>query len=430
MTTRTIVPATYALAAATVATGAANHAVTGLVPALVDGLHLPLAVVGQLNTAFGLASGIAAPIIGVLTAHWSRRRVLLAGLLLTVAGNAVAAVAPSFVFLIAARILAGLGSAAAMAAALGQAAELNAPGHRARAMAVVIGGLTFALATAPPLAALTAAHHGPALVFAALTAVAVAALAVARTVLPEQAPDAAPVPFAGRLRAVALPGIRPILTAKFLISAAAFAVQTYLTALISTYSPAQMLAAYGAGAVLGTHLGGRAADRHGPRATATAAIAAQVATFAVWPLLGPTPVAIALPFAAGVAFWAAQPAYVRQLTDTARDQAPAVLSIDSSVIFAGMAAGGLIGAIQPAHAFAVWLPVSCSILSAAALGGGVFSGKNPFRACVSWPFTRVVSDTNSAWPDPRQGVPTRSTRQSPRKRSRRSKTPAPISGSR
>ncbi|MEU3625663.1 hypothetical protein BS329_38820 [Amycolatopsis coloradensis] len=368
MTTRTIVPATYALAAATVATGAANHAVTGLMPALVDDLHLSIAIVGQLSTAFGLASGLAAPIIGILTAHWSRRRVLLAGLLLTVAGNAVAAVAPGFGLLIAARILAGLGSAAAMAAALGQAAELNAPERRARAMAVVIGGLTLALAIAPPLAALAAAHHGPAPVFAALTALAVLALAVARTVLPEQAPDAAPVPFAGHLRAITLPGIRPVLAAKFLMATAAFMVQTYLTNLVSSYSPVHILAAYGAGAILGTRLGGRAADRHGPRTAASAAITLQALTLAAWPLTAHTAAAVTLPFAAGLAFWSAQPAYVRQLADAARDQAPAVLAIDSGVMFAGIAAGGLTGAAQPVETFAVSLPVSGVVLSVVAFG--------------------------------------------------------------
>ncbi|MFK0250233.1 MFS transporter [Amycolatopsis azurea] len=402
--TRTVVPATYALAVATVATGAANHALTGLVPALVDDLHLPLSTVGQLATAFGLASGLAAPIIGVLTAHWPRRRVLLAGLALTIAGNALAALAPDFGFLVAARIISGLGSAAAMAAALGQAAELNAPERRARAMAVVIGGLTIALATAPPLAALAAAHHGPTPVFVALTVLAVAALTVARAVLPVQVPETAPAQLAGRLRAVTIPGIRPVLAAKFLMAAAAFAVQTYLTALISTYSPAQMLAAYGTGAVLGTHLSGRAADRYSPRAAALTSIAIQTVTLTLWPVLGPTPAAVVLPFAAGIAFWSAQPAYVRHLADTARDQAPAVLAVDSAVTFAGMAAGGLIGAAQPVESFAVWLPVSCVSLSVAALGVLVFSGKNSFGVSVSSPARTVTSDTNTGMARPSLGL--------------------------
>ncbi|MEQ0560760.1 MFS transporter [Amycolatopsis sp. NEAU-NG30] len=429
---RHLAPATYALAAATIACGAANYTLAGLLPALEDNLHLPVGVIGQLGTAFGLASGLGGLAIGVLTARWPRRRVLSIGLALAILGNIAAALAPGYPLLVLARIAAGLGSATAVTAALGQAAELNAPAQRARAMAVTIGGLTLALAFAPLAAAALAADLGPQPVFAGLAVLALLALGITFAVLPG---DVAGTRDAGgvgaRIRALAQPGVGATLAAKFLAATAAFAVQTYLTVLTIPVKAIIPLAAYGAGAVLGSQLGGQLADRATPRLAAVASITAQAITFAVWPFAGPSATTFAvLAFCAGTAFWATQPALARQVADLARTQVAPALALDSAAVYLGMAAGGALGAIGPAATRAETLPIACALVSAVALAAGVFSGKNSREISVSGRRNDTISDRTTAWVDHALGAPTPSKRPSRRRRSSSSKLPVTTSDGR
>jgi DHA1 family inner membrane transport protein len=399
--TRHLAPATYTLTAATVACGAANYTLAGLLPALEDHLHLPVGVIGQLGTAFGLASGLGGLVIGMTTARWPRRRVLSVGLGLAVLGNIAAALAPGYVLLVLARVAVGLGSATAVAAALAQATELNTSAQRGRAMAVAMGGLTLALAAAPPAAAALAADVGPQPVFAGLAVLALLALVITRLALPADASHTSDAGGIGsRFRVLARPGVAATLTAKFLAATAAFAIQIYLTNLTIPARAIIPLFAYGAGAVVGIQLGGQLADRTTPRRASVIAIAAQTATFVVWPLTGRSVTTFAaLAFGAGITFWAVQPALARQTADLAHEHATSALALDTTVVYIGMAAGGALGAMQPAATRADSLPMACAALSAAALLPTIFSGKNSRKIRVSTLSPTSNSDRTTAWDD-------------------------------
>src|SRR5919107_631491 len=112
-------------------------AVAIALPAIQDGFGAP-AVDGQwVLTAYGLSFGGGLLLCGRLGDLYGRRRMLVAGMALFAGGALMAGLAPSLGVLIAARALQGVGSAAAVPAALALIGSLFEAGpERTRALAI------------------------------------------------------------------------------------------------------------------------------------------------------------------------------------------------------------------------------------------------------------------------------------------------------
>ena len=129
------------------ATGA--YAFTGLLARLADDLGVSLATAGQLSAAYALTYALAGPPAAALTARLDRRDLLVAGLALVGVLNLATAAAPDFATVLALRVAAG---AAVTLVLPGVAASMLAPAHqRAKAMAMVLAGLTLAFSFGIPL---------------------------------------------------------------------------------------------------------------------------------------------------------------------------------------------------------------------------------------------------------------------------------------
>jgi predicted MFS family arabinose efflux permease len=85
--------------------------IAGLLPALARDLNVGLPAAGHLVTAFSLAYAIGAPVIAVLTAGLERRRLLAIAMGGFTLANLVAALAPGYAGLLAARLLLALSAA-------------------------------------------------------------------------------------------------------------------------------------------------------------------------------------------------------------------------------------------------------------------------------------------------------------------------------
>lgn len=124
-----------------------------LLTAMAADLGISAGAAGQAVTATALVGAIAALTIPVLTRNLDRKIVLLSLSLLLVASNILAATAGSFVVLLIARVLLGiaLGGFWSMAAAL---AMRLVPDHLfARAMSIILTGVSVATVCAAPLGA-------------------------------------------------------------------------------------------------------------------------------------------------------------------------------------------------------------------------------------------------------------------------------------
>ena len=105
----------------------------------------------------GMPVGAAVGLLGfgALGDNYGRRRIFLSGLLITAGSSLVAALAPTSILLIVARIVQGIGSAAIMACGLGLIGQVFAESlARARAAAIWASALGAGVAVGPVLAAL------------------------------------------------------------------------------------------------------------------------------------------------------------------------------------------------------------------------------------------------------------------------------------
>ena len=126
----------------------------GLLPLVAAATGVTISQAGHLVTAYSLAYAIGTPILATMTGAADRKRVILGALILFVAGNIAAATSDTFSVLTASQIVMGMAAGLFAATAQATAVMLAGPEHRAKAVAAVVGGTTFAVALGAPLGSL------------------------------------------------------------------------------------------------------------------------------------------------------------------------------------------------------------------------------------------------------------------------------------
>jgi DHA1 family purine ribonucleoside efflux pump-like MFS transporter len=341
-----------------------------LLTAMASDLGITDGMAGQAVTATALVGAIAAPTVPLVTRRLDRRLVMLALTLLLLVSNALAVAAHGFGLLLAARLVLGvaLGGFWSMAAAL--ALRLVPETLFARAMALILSGVSVATVCAAPIGAWMGATWGWRSAFVAAGAVGLAAFAAQTWALPALPPRDKP-----DLRALAellrRPPVRVALLSVLLVIAGHFAGFTYVRPLmeqvahLSVGAVSGVLLGYGVGGFFGNLAGGWVAERSERRAI-VAGGALIVLLAASLLLAGHSPVvtAIAIP-AWGFAFGAFPVGFQTWITRAAPDHAEAagglLVAALQVAIAAGAVGGGLLvdrfGALGgPAFALATILP--------------------------------------------------------------------------
>ncbi|HYF21405.1 MAG TPA: MFS transporter, partial [Ramlibacter sp.] len=144
-------PRLLLLAAGMFAIGTDSFVVAGVLPQVAASLGVSVTLAGQMITVYALSYALLSPVVAAAAAGWPRKRLLLAGMAVFIAGNVLSAAAPSIEVLFASRFLAGLGAAMFSPTATAAAASLVPPGQRGRALAVVVAGLAGATALGAPI---------------------------------------------------------------------------------------------------------------------------------------------------------------------------------------------------------------------------------------------------------------------------------------
>jgi MFS family permease len=149
-----------------------------------------LTLVGLALGAYGLAQGILQIPFGMASDRWGRKPVLYVGLLVFAAGSFLGIAAQDIWTAIAARVLQGAGAISSVAMAL--AADLTRPQHRTKIMAMIGStiGLMFALSlVGAPVLYRSIGMGG---LFALTGALALAAMWIVKTQVPDPRPVAGP----------------------------------------------------------------------------------------------------------------------------------------------------------------------------------------------------------------------------------------------
>lgn len=338
------------------AIGTEGFMIAGLLPALARDLGVGLPVAGHLVTAFSFAYAVGAPVMAVLTAGLERRRLLTMAMGGFALGNLLAALAPSYTGLLAARLLLALSAATFMPAASRYAAALGGNGRRGRALSSVTTGLTLAIVAGVPLGVLVGQGFGWRATFIGVAALAAFSMLGVLARLPRQAPSVTTGPRE-RLALAKRRDILGVLVTSVLTVAGTFTVYTYLgvfmadVAGLGPHAMAPVLLGFGLASAAGSQLGGGAADRWGARSTVIVAgslVLLAYLTFSLSATLGSAwamPILLVAILLWGLASWGLITAQQARLVALAPDLAPVSLSMNSSAIYLGSAMGAAAGTL-------------------------------------------------------------------------------------
>ena len=269
----------FVLAAGTFMLGTTEFMIAGLLPEIAAAMHVSIAHAGLLITAFALGMIVGAPVMGLATRRIPKRTTLVAALAVFAVGHVVAAVSDSFAIVLASRFVTALATGAFWSVAAVVATRAAGPTASARALAVVMGGLTLANVIGVPAGTLLGhltGWRGPFWVLAAVSAL--GALVIAR-LIPADDQDRETHPVTMEFAALRQTPVWLALSCAALIMGGVIGTYTYITPLLthraglSLASVPLVLIGFGAGALLGTILGGRFGDQR-PLGTAIVASAA------------------------------------------------------------------------------------------------------------------------------------------------------------
>ncbi|NUR95964.1 MAG: MFS transporter, partial [Kribbellaceae bacterium] len=295
----------------------------------------------------------------------------IAALVLAALGNLIAALAVNYPILIAGRVVAAFGAAVYTPAATLFATSLLPPEERGRAVAIVFGGLTFALVLGVPAGTLLGPTLGYKGVFALITAVAVLVAVAERAALPKAAAPPV-VSLRERFAGVTDRRVQIVLAMTVLAVLAAFSVYIYIVPLLKHTAgltgnvTGLLLLLYGVGAVIGNFLGGRITDRFGSLPTLVALMLGITAVLATLDLTLTTVVGAGAALVVwGMLTWAFNPPIQNLLLELGGGL---LISLNASAIYLGAGLSAVVGGLVIQTLGVGYLPVLASVLSLVVLG--------------------------------------------------------------
>lgn len=360
--------ALYALALGTFAVGTEGFMIAAILPTVSQSLAVSVEAAGQLVTIFALVYALSSPILTAMTARVDRRRLLMGSLAAFALANLVASIASGYWALAAARVLLALTAGLYVPNANAFAGALVPATHRGRALAIVNGGITVAVAIGVPLGAFVGSHLGWRATFVGVAVMSVVALAVLALRLPRDVAGSPAATLRARLAVIAHPGALVVLATTTVWAIGAYTVYTYISAFLAktaglTISQSGLvLTVLGTAAVGGVALGGITNDRFGARRVQRVALPLMALAFLGLTVAGlsfaPHALIAIIPLIVlwGLSAWSFFPPQQNRLIGVVgAAHAPVALSLNASFMYVGFALGALLGSIVIMFSSVVWI---------------------------------------------------------------------------
>jgi predicted MFS family arabinose efflux permease len=332
------------------AIGTDSFVVAGILPQISKSLGVSIGVAGQMVTLYALSYALLSPVIAATAAHWPRKRLLLTGLAVFVVGNLITAIAPTIEWVLASRLIAGLGAAMFSPTATATGASLVPPEKRAQALAIVIAGLTSATALGSPMGTFIGGLGDWRATMWFVTIVGLVASVAVYILLPN-IPALPAVSL--RQRLAPLKDSRVVLTLLTTLTAYSgmFAVYTYIGVSLDRATGgkpdvlAGLLLMWGLAAMVGNLAAGKLTDRFGSRTIIYGAIALSAIDFVLMPFATAHYWSAAVAMVVwGVAGWGLLVPQQHRLISMSPGSAPLLLGLNSAALYVGVSAAGVVGA--------------------------------------------------------------------------------------
>ena len=272
--------------------GTTEFVLMGLLQQVAGDLHVSIAAAGLLISGYAMGVAVGAPLLTLATRRLPRKTVLLALMAIFTLGNLACAMAPSYGWLMAARVVTALAHGTFFGVGAVVATGLVAPERRASAIAIMFTGLTAATIFGVPAGAWLGLHQGWRATFWVVSLIGVLAFAVLAMFVPHKKSAETLPALREELAVLRSPQVLLGLAMTVVGYAGVFVVFTYVQPLLnrltglSDGAVSAVLLLFGGGMAVGNLLGGRLADRGVMRA-------------AIWTLAALALVLASLQFAIG-----------------------------------------------------------------------------------------------------------------------------------
>ncbi|MDP9898866.1 MFS transporter [Variovorax ginsengisoli] len=380
--------ALLALTAGAFGIGTTEFVLMGLLTQVAADLRVSIAAAGLLISGYALGVAVGAPVLTIATRRLPRKTVLLALMAIFTLGNLACALAPTYGWLMAARVVTALAHGTFFGVGAVVATGLVPAERRASAIAIMFTGLTAATVLGVPAGAWLGLQFGWRASFWAVTLIGVLSLAVLAAFVPHSRPET-PAPLGDELAVLVRPQVLLGLAMTVVGYAGVFVVFTYVQPLLtqvtglSDGAVSAVLLLFGGGMAVGNLLGGKLADRDPMRAV-LGTLAALTAVLASMPFAIGTPLTAIVFFGVlGVASFATvAPLQVRVLEKASGAGQNLASSLNIAAFNLGNAIGAWLGGMTIAHGPGLgalgWV---AALVTLAGLGVAVWSRRLDRRPC-------------------------------------------------
>jgi DHA1 family putative efflux transporter-like MFS transporter len=341
----------YMLAIVTFLVGTSEFIVAGILDKVANDTGVSVSSAGQLITVFSLTYAFGTPILMAITARMERRKLLLYALGVFVVGNAVAFMLSGYEFLIVSRVILALSTGVFVVTALTVASKLAAPGKQGSAIATLVMGFSTSLIIGVPLGRIIASAYDWKLIFGGIGVLGVVALFIILFTIPQSDGEES-VPLRNQLALLKQPKIAIALAVTFFWIGGYSIAYTYISPFLLTVTGMSEkgvsigLLAFGISSLIGSKFGGYSTDRWGTASTLTGGMGFHVVALVLLSLFAHSP-GIVFPLLMLWAFtaWSSGPTQQYHLITLAPGATGIMLSLNSSVLQLGMAAGAGVGGV-------------------------------------------------------------------------------------
>jgi DHA1 family inner membrane transport protein len=351
--------------------GTTEFVAMGLLPDMAASLGISEPTAGHVISAYALGVVVGAPLIAALTARVQRKTLLIALMAAFTLGNVATVLAPNYGVLMAARFVAGLPHGAYFGVAALVAAHLAERGKRAKAVALVMMGLSVANVVGVPAASWLGQNLGWRSAFVLVAGIGTVTLVAIWSWLPPLAAMRMTNPLT-ELGALRRPQVWMTLIIGMVGFGGMFAVYTYISTTLTDVAGLSRslvplaLMIYGLGMVAGNLLGGRLADRALVPGLFVSMTALGV-LLAVFVFASRNPyTALVLVFGVGAAGASMVPGLQTRLMDVAADAQTLAASLNHAALNIANAFGAWIGGVVIAAGYGYTAPAAVGALLAMA----------------------------------------------------------------
>ncbi|CAH0311788.1 Purine efflux pump PbuE [Peribacillus simplex] len=343
----------YMLTLISFVVGTSQFVIVGTLDQVAASVDVSVATAGQLITVFALGNAIGTPLVMAATSKMDQRKQLLLALAIILLGVIGVITLPGFGLLMVSRVLLGVGTGVFVVTAYGIAAKLAAPGRQGGAMANIAMGYSSSLVFGVPLGRMIASSYDWRGIFWGIGLFSLVAIfAVARTIPVMEGEES--VSLGKRLALLKNPRIALTLGVTFFVFISYSMLNTYITPFLTAVMPTMkgklsiILLAMGIASLIGSKVGGLLADRIGIVRTLVGSMVVHIISLLLLSTVsgfGWGMVTLPLLMIWEIAAWTFGPTQNFNLVSLTPEASGIVLSLNSSFVQLGFAAGAGIGGI-------------------------------------------------------------------------------------